>query len=254
MLTVGIDFAAQSRDSALCSLEWNDSTVSVRDLHLGVTDKEIVESIQIADKTGLDVPFGWPAAFAKAVHSWAEGQPWQDAGARLWMRATDVAVQAIKQPLSVSSDRIARTAARAARVLTEVAGAGIAVSRAGVGKVVEVYPAAALRRWGLPCTGYKRTKPACRAVREQILASLIVKASPRISDEHRKLCVSHDHALDALVAALVARAHAVGFCDPIPEDSLAAAQIEGWIALPQAECLARLSLSPGAPVQAVGAL
>jgi hypothetical protein len=200
---------------------------------------------------GLDVPFGWPTAFVASVHAWSKGESWQDAGANLWLRSTDLVVQQIKQPLSVSSDRIARTAARAARVLSLVAEAGLPVSRAGNGKVVEVYPAAALRRWGLPCTGYKRKKPECRAVRERIVEILIAQASVTITVAHRDLCVCHDHALDALVAALVARAHAIGLCDPIPEPERDLANIEGWIALPHAGCLARLCAGPASRVMGV---
>jgi predicted nuclease with RNAse H fold len=237
VLTVGIDLAAQPRDSALCALEWTGSQVVVQDVHPNVSDEQIVNSIRAAHKTGLDVPFGWPTAFVQAVHAWAGGKPWTNGGSNLWMRATDVVVQPIKQPLSVSSDRIARTAARAARVLTQAKAAGIDITRAGDGKVVEVYPAAALKRWDLPCIGYKDKKPECASIKKQIVATLVDKVSLNIRGEQRTLCEESDHALDALVAALIARAHAIGLCDPIPNQQRTTAAIEGWIALPGRDCL-----------------
>ncbi|MEO6713138.1 MAG: DUF429 domain-containing protein [Mycobacteriales bacterium] len=72
-------------------------------------------------------------------------------------RETDRAVhQAVGLwPLSVAADRIGLAAMRAAGLLADLADAGRAVDRAGTGVVVEVYPAASLKVWGLPHKGYK---------------------------------------------------------------------------------------------------
>ena len=59
-------------------------------------------------------------------------------------------------PLSVSADRIGHVALRCASLLALFAQQGHEVSRDGSGKVVEVYPAASLKIWGLPWRGYKR--------------------------------------------------------------------------------------------------
>ncbi|WP_433185959.1 DUF429 domain-containing protein [Actinoallomurus sp. CA-150999] len=53
-------------------------------------------------------------------------------------------------PLSVSADRIGHAALRLAALLARLARAGRPVDRSGTGVVVEVYPAASLRLWGLP--------------------------------------------------------------------------------------------------------
>jgi hypothetical protein len=58
-------------------------------------------------------------------------------------------------PLSVSADRIAHVALRCAVLLAELDASGRPVDRSGSGHVVEVYPAASLRRWGLDHPGYK---------------------------------------------------------------------------------------------------
>jgi hypothetical protein len=57
------------------------------------------------------------------------------------------------------------------------------------------------------------------------------------------MCGRSDDALDALIAAMVARAAAVGLCEPVATDQRRAAQVEGWIALPSPRSLEQL---PGA--------
>jgi hypothetical protein len=52
--------------------------------------------------------------------------------------------------------------------------------------------------------------------------------------------MADDNALDALLAALVARAAALDLCEPVPADMVAMAQKEGWIALPKRESLQAL--------------
>jgi hypothetical protein len=50
--------------------------------------------------------------------------------------------------------------------------------------------------------------------------------------EAERLCREHDHVLDAVVSALLARAAALGYATPPPDQYRAAALREGWIALP----------------------
>jgi hypothetical protein len=77
-----------------------------------------------------------------------------------------VLAEAGVNPLSVSADRIAHAAFRCAGLLARLAALGEPVDRAGSGVVVEVYPAAALRRLGLTHRGYKSRdhfrQPTCR--------------------------------------------------------------------------------------------
>jgi hypothetical protein len=69
---------------------------------------------------------------------------------------------------------------------------------------VEVYPAAALRRWGLPASGYKKTKG--RAVRCELVGQLQREAGwLRLPNEIAACCEDDDNGLDAPIAALVAR-------------------------------------------------
>jgi hypothetical protein len=140
------------------------------------------------------------------------------------LRATDQAVhQAVRvTPLSVSSDRIAVVAFRCAALLDRFG----EVDRSGFsGRVCEVYPGAALRRWfGDEARGYRRDE-AKRAVLVAKLRRASALRLRRIRDLE-----SDDHAFDALVAAVVAAAALRGetLC---PVDRALAAE-EGWIHLP----------------------
>jgi hypothetical protein len=107
--------------------------------------------------------------------------------------------------------------------------------------VVETYPAAALRIWGFAATGYKR-----RDGRPGLLALLRgLEARTRgwldLGAAARRLCRDSDDALDAVVAALVARAAALGLCEGPPARLAGPAGREGWIALPAADALDRLA-------------
>jgi hypothetical protein len=62
-----------------------------------------------------------------------------------------------------------------------------------------------------------------------------------VGDDALRHCEVSDDALDALIAALVARAHAVGHCAAIASNLLDTARAEGWIALPQAGSLHQLT-------------
>ncbi|MDP3275231.1 MAG: DUF429 domain-containing protein [Deltaproteobacteria bacterium] len=53
-------------------------------------------------------------------------------------------------------------------------------------------------------------------------------------------CTATDHALVALVCALVARAAALGKVHPVPDEHHEAARTEGWIALPLPDALSSL--------------
>ncbi len=63
----------------------------------------------------------------------------------------------------------------------------------------------------------------------------------QLTEDARKLCRRSDDAFDALIAALVARAAALGFTDAPPPEISAAAETEGWIHLPAAHSLRDLA-------------
>jgi predicted nuclease with RNAse H fold len=111
------------------------------------------------------------------------------------------------------------------------------------GTVVEVYPAAALRRCGLPWRKYKGRDDV--EERRDLVASFAAKseASLSLAELERRSCENSDDAFDALIAACVARAVALG--DRANSGRRReAARREGWIALPQEGALSTLGGEP----------
>jgi len=238
MITAGVDLASQALHTAACVIEWSGGQAAVTNLALDVQDSAIAELISRASKVGIDVPFGWPIAFADAVSQHSRDGLWpldyrHADNSTYRYRRTDLAVWKMLKtspPLSVSSDRIAIPAMRAAALLSRLP------ERApldGSGVIVEVYPAAALRRWEFAWRGYKRS--ANSQSRQLLVESLLREAGDWliIDEAGVSRCLSSDDAFDALVAALVARATAVDLVEEIPADEHPAALREGWIAVPQ---------------------
>jgi hypothetical protein len=161
----------------------------------------------------------------------------------LRLRATDRETQRVAggaAPLSVATDYIGICAFRCARLLTALADGP--VDRSGSGLPVEVYPAAALRVWGLPSRRYKGPKTEDVARRHALVDAFREATGGwlELGDADDAAIRASDHAFDALVAAVVARAAQLGRTLPIPDELCAAARAEGWIHLPQAGFLAGL--------------
>jgi predicted nuclease with RNAse H fold len=254
MLTVGIDVASQDARTAICSIRWGDDHARIEPLGARRgSDSEICRSVEAADRVGVDVPLGWPSAFVEFLIRHQRGGAWPaaDAGAdmtSLRLRETDrwLTRQARRpgdpgarcHPMSVSTNLIAIPAMRMARVLGPV-------DRSGAGKVVEVYPAAALFVWGLPYRQYKGARSDHRETRHALVDQLRARAPWLVAThaEDWERIRENDHELDALVASLVARAKACGLCDDHYDATSENARSEGWITLPLADALDRLAPS-----------
>lgn len=232
MRTLGIDLAAQAKGTFLCELEWRrDGQVhllALRENEAHAADEDLRAAIArpgIA-RVGVDVPFGWPDAFVALMRGEGEVRAWQDRSSELLrLRATDRACREpplSMTPMSVTMDRIAAPAMRW-RLLSRLL-------PASAPECVEVYPAAALKTWDLPHQGYKRPEQA--AARAAILNGLLRPLELRPSDAQTTLLRERADALDALVAALVTRAVALGRTTPPPRELTEVAAREGWIHVP----------------------
>ena len=244
MITLGIDLASRPDRTAVCAIEWTQGRARVVDVACGQEDGTLLARIAGADKTGLDVPFGWPDEFVEHVARFHSGGDWKGTTlTALRFRETDrvVAARTGRWPLSVSTDLIGVPAFRAASLLSRLGDQDHPVDRSGAGRLVEVYPAGALRLWGLASTGYKRREG--RASLATLLGELRRRTRGwlELDVAARRLCGASDDALDALIAALVARAAALGLCEPPPPEHAERAAREGWVALPAADALDRLA-------------
>jgi uncharacterized protein DUF429 len=245
VVSLGIDLAAQAELTATCRVRWSAIGARIEAVEHEVDDSRLTtELVGGADKTGVDVPLGWPDDFVRSVALHRAGRPFGHTPTpRLVHRATDRFVrERFRQvPLSVSTDKIAYPAMRAARILGALPGQ--AVDRSGAGAIVEVYPAVALRIWGLPYRQYKRAAGA------GVLTEMIRELRRRCewmsaTDDVWGRVAQSDHAFDALVCALVARAHFAGLCHPVPAELQDVARREGWIAAPVEGSLDRLPREP----------
>jgi Protein of unknown function (DUF429) len=152
----------------------------------------------------FDAPFGWRKAFSEAVADWT-GTTWgRDERIRLQYRGTDLLVQEETGiwPLSVSTDRIALPAMRAMALLQRHK----VKNRSGNGRFFEVYPAASLKRWELPCRKYKNIDQQYGMARIDILKKLRRKL-PWLEVPNQYATTSD--ALDSLNSSLTARWHKV---------------------------------------------
>jgi predicted RNase H-like nuclease len=254
--TFGIDLASQPKNTAICLIDWQADRAAVVELARGTDrygavlhDKRLMHAM-VGDlygpapaMTSIDAPLGWPTLFSQVITNQAD---WPDSleenPPELLRRATDLFVADLtgKQPLAVTTERIAYAAIRANRILGRLQRAvELPVDRSGMtGVVCETYPDAALRRFGLwpeslpRVTSYK--DKASPAVRERIVKGLLMRA-PWLTFQDADPAMLHasDDCLDALLCALVARACAKS--RTIPPGDEARARVEGWIHLPADE-------------------
>jgi hypothetical protein len=250
-VTVGIDLASQPDRTAVCQIDWGSPKGVVLPPAEGDLDDDELLLLMSSDdvsRVGIDAPFGWPMPFVDAVVTYQAGGRWLPLDAsELRFRSTEfhVKAQTCQQPLSAVTDRLIWPTMRCHRLLSRLQPQP--VDRTGAGRVVEVYPAAALLRWvgsdfGGAAPSYKDGKPGRREARAQIVTALADKTAAvlDLAAEFRDRCIEDDDVLDALVCALIARAADIRRVDAIPPGSHWAAAREGWITLPTPDSLSAL--------------
>ena len=243
MRILGVDLAAQPASTGVVVLEpvdrgrWSAAVPGGE-----ATDELLVELGAAAGMVGIDAPLGWPEPFVHAVSAHLDHRPWpgtQDRRPLTHRRTDDVVVElGWGRPMSASADRLGSVAMRGALLQREWAARwGAPEPRDGTGPLAEVYPAAALRAWGIDSVGYKAsgTKAAAApAVRAGIVATLRDAAGSWLDlDGVAEAVVDSDHLLDALLSALVAVAVAQGATlGPRDAEERRLGAIEGWIHVP----------------------
>lgn len=248
VITVGVDLAAEAAGTAVATISWQAGTATITRIGTAADDEAIVAAAKDAQKVGIDCPLGWPDSFVDFVTAHRAGTRLRvDAAEPAWRRSlvnrvTDLACIAYTEkqtghairPLSVAADLLGHVGLRCAVLLSRIAAAGIPVDRSGVyGRVVEVYPAASIALWELDAKRYKGTSGRVRL--GAAIDDLKARASWLQWDEAAEAtCRRSDHAFDAVLAALAARAAAIEGGVTVPETDVEVrhATTEGWIALP----------------------
>jgi Protein of unknown function (DUF429) len=258
--TLGIDLASQPKNTALCSIGWGPGHAIVAVLLKGAVEdgRQLDDTLMLdamceprhglpaPSKIAIDAPLGWPVDFVRGVSNLSAWPVGVDGDRRrLERRGTDhwIHQRTGKQPLSVTTDRIAYAAMRGAGLLREYsARTAEHIDRSGMtGRICEAYPDPAIRRFGLwPAdVGARESyKGQARPVREQVMARLKSEAPwLEISSAQQQTCADSDDCLDALVCALIARAVERDLTEPPSRELEAEAGAEGWIHLPKPEAL-----------------
>lgn len=238
MKFVGVDLAADPRRTGLAVIN-GDGRCMIEQLSVGAEDSHIIRAVRSAQRVGVDVPLGWPEKFIDLLTAHAAGAlRAPDSTGPEWrrglaMRATDLAVhwRTGLTPLSVSTDRIAHPALRWAGIEARLRDLGVETARDGSGVICEVYPAAALHCWSLPHRGYKSAKNA--GPRAELVELLRQRWTWLDWNGQEALCVADDNALDAVLAAVIAREIEFHRCVAPPAEFRGTARREGWIWLPE---------------------
>ena len=239
MRVLGIDLSPSARKSGACVLECGEGALRAS-VSVDNDDERLFALAEGCEKVAIDAPFGWPDGFIDPV-----------GGAEAFdvLRETDRLVMHTRQspgPELIAA-RLRRVAMRCS-LLLDLWSADAPLDRTGGGRFVEVYPPAAMQRWGLKGRGYRFPDTAApvddfAALREQLPELEIVDGD--------EICEQDDDAFDSVVAALVARAVALGLTDaPHSTRRMQAAQ-EGWIHLPVRGSLPFLSREPGDDLERV---
>jgi len=235
----GIDLAAEPKFTGVATLYARDSSVLLEHVEVGAADAQLLELVTSSVGTGVDVPLGWPATFVEFVqrHSTQTlAAPENTAGAwrrNLALRTTDIDLHRRTglTPMSVSANLIAYPAFRWASIEAHLRDRGVDVSRDGSGDIAEVYPAAALYRWGIPHTGYKGTKN--QAARDVVIDAISERFEALNWNGFDTLAAANDDALDAVISALVRYLVHRGDCEAPPTHLVDIARTEGWIWVPK---------------------
>jgi hypothetical protein len=250
MPTWGLDLATDPRHTGLVSVDWSrggDVKVHPRaDRGLDALVERILETskpktqAEEADVWAVDVPFGWPYGFAEFLATHFEGpalvgdidepRPWDSVSHRLTDR-----VSRADQPrglgFNVSFDKLGATAAAWSLIEFRLHQRGMPLDRSGPtgSAIIETWPAAAWRRWA---PGSASPANSAWPAMADALARVVICDG----DTRRQLSAKSGHTRDALVCALVARAHSLRQTTlPTPQEA-SLARREGWIHLPKPGC------------------
>lgn len=241
MIFSGIDLAADPSKTGAATLKTSRKGPMLIDVHLNTSDLHIINHVLDADLTGIDAPLGWPRSFRRFINDHASGElVGQFVGTEerreLANRFTDLDVRRVAGvvPLPVAAERIAFPVMRWAGVEAQLRDelGSEAVRRDGLGRIAEVYPAAALKMWGLRHRGYKGESPAAQEARVEIVASLARELRLDWAGFEDAAIYNAD-CLDAVIAALVASEISAGHCLPPPKEHASLVAEEGWIWIPR---------------------
>lgn len=243
---LGVDWATEAKKRAAVELVSTPRSLTLASVRTPFTDAEAASALTDAGLAvmAVDTPFGWPSAFTSFVSKWSatRGHP-TPSSTDFSFRRTDLVVRAEtgKQPLSVSSDRIALcTRSWASVVHAKQATDRVDVGQAPTRPIIEVYPGASLvvfaRRYELELEHYKKDWAIRRTLVRRVASLFGVEGPNELIASLAGTGNDDSDPTDAFIAALTAVAYLerlAGWDVRRPRDEeLIAAQTEGWIYFP----------------------
>lgn len=234
---IGIDCAVQPKATGLALAVVDEQQLVVQEVRTGSNSEPpaVTAATWVRENPkvliAIDAPLGWPVDLGPALSEHGAGEALHLDSHQLFRRETDRFVKKLlgRQTLDVGADRIARTAHSAVNLVGQIRAATRRElpllwdnKDAPDGGVIEVYPAGTLCAYGLPCSGYKKTKN--RRARESLVSEIGRLMS--LGDTEADL-IEDDNRLDAAICCLAAWDFRRGLAAP-PSD-LEKAKKEGWI-------------------------
>ena len=243
---VGIDLAVDPFKCGICVLK-GDEVAFVGRGRGGTRHPDwLADHCLDAQVVAVDVPFGWPRPFVKALAGYEIGVALDRIRRRYTYRQTDAWVAdelplrltrelGPPVPFSVSTDKLGATAMVGTVLLNGLSRDFHLSPRMGatLPAVIEVYPTLSLWAWTLPHRKYKGNSETARDKRRVILWAVREAFDLTMSEEAEGDLVRSDHCFDALIAALTAREYEGGATfDPPEHFADEILRSEGWIRVP----------------------
>lgn len=213
MKIIGVDCATQKKKTGLSLATYEEGQCCLQEARTGEGEKSVAEIISdwlLEGETfllALDAPLGWPVHLGEELHSHQAGESIYVEPNKLFRRMTDKYVKGKigKVPLDVGADRIARTAHTALSLvgeLRELNGMELGVAwdpfKVDKGAIIEVYPAATMKTYGIINSGYKDAGK--ESLRESMLQDL--KGYIEIDTSLDTVLVSNADVLDSAFCVL----------------------------------------------------
>jgi predicted RNase H-like nuclease len=235
---IGVDCATDPKKRGIAVGRTSLDSCWVTKIETGLSDAKIAAFVEDEKRyctqllLALDAPLGWPAPMGNALSAHKAGDPFLPTADILFRRETDrfIREKFKKQSLDVGADRIARTAYAALtllKYLSETSGYPVQLAWdaefTGIA-AIEVYPAATLRSYGLPDSGYKTKSD--HKVRQEIIGGLN-GVEEFFLDKSIALPLQSADALDAVICCLAGLDFLRGSVHQPADEELA--RKEGWI-------------------------
>jgi predicted RNase H-like nuclease len=213
MIIIGVDCATQKKNTGLSFAVYKEGRCYLQKSQTAIGERSVAETIASwlagyeSFLLAMDAPLGWPARLGEKLHVHTAGETLDGEANSLFRRMTDKYVKEKigKTPLDVGADRIARTAHTALSTIGELRKlTGLELDMAWDptktirSSVIEVYPAATLKTYGMIYSGYKDTDKS--AIRREMVSQL--KQFMEIDESLEEAMVADADILDSALCVL----------------------------------------------------